>query len=177
MKKLLIMTAAVVAFATSAFANDLVTRFPWLAKAQWDLTKSECYAAMRHDSFYWWGQGKCHVREIRYASGVAIRDTVSQDPDDATTPTEDRPAMKKGELIYGIGSYDEKSRTYCVIRAAGCYAANDVRLLGSALTGHFPDAGADPMLQGVGTSCELLLADRLAVIKANSQDLLKGCHD
>jgi opacity protein-like surface antigen len=50
MKKLLIMTAAVVAFATSAFANDLVTRFPWLAKAQWDLTKSECYAAMRHDS-------------------------------------------------------------------------------------------------------------------------------
>jgi opacity protein-like surface antigen len=176
MRKLLIMTGAIVALATSAYANDLVTRYPWLAKAQWELTQSQCYAAMRHDFFYWWGQGKCHMREIRYASGVAIRDTVSQDPYDLTVPAEDRPSMKKGELIYGIVSYDERSNTYCVVHAGGCYASDDVRLLGSALTGHFEDPEADPWLHGVGTSCELLLADRLDIIKTNNQDLLKGCH-
>lgn len=182
MKKSLMTAVALLALSAPAMAwgeqqsNAITKQYPWLGKAQWDLTQSRCYAAMRHDAFYWWGRGKCHIREIRYATGVVVRDTVSKFSDPEATPDPDTPVTKKGELLVGIVTYDTKSETYCITHDGGCYPAHDVRLLGSALIGPYAPETGDPTLQGVETSCELMLADRVAIIKANAQEILRGCH-
>ena len=33
-----------------------------------------------------------------------------------------------------------------------------------------------PIWQGVGTSCELILADKVNIVKAGAKELFKDCH-
>jgi hypothetical protein len=178
MKKLMMITAALlIGVAPVQAGNKITAQYPWMGKAQWDLTRAECAGAMRHDAYYWWGRdNKCHMREIRYATGVVIRDTVSQFSDPDATPDPDTPVTKKGELLVGIVTYDEKSQSYCITHGGGCYPARDVMLLGSALTGPYNAEDSDPTLQGVETSCDLMLADRANIIKANGEKILEGCR-
>jgi hypothetical protein len=155
---------------SSIFANEIMTKYPWMVKSQTELTKAECTAAMRHDSNYWWAHGKCHMKFIRYAFGVIIRDVAAKENPDAI--------MKKGELFTSITQYRPDEGTYCG-HGGYCYPAKDVKLLGSVLTGPYTTekAGDETDLwQGVGTSCELILADRVNIIIANAQEMFTGCH-
>jgi hypothetical protein len=151
-------------------ANEITIRFPWMVKSQTELTKPECNAAKRHDSNYWWAHGKCHMKFIRYAFGVSIRDVAANGTAQAI--------MKKGELFTSITQYRPDEGTYCA-HGGFCYPAKDVKLLGSVLiesyTTHKVGDETD-LWQGVGTSCELILADRRNIIKANAQEMLDGCH-
>ena len=79
--------------------------FPWMLKTQNELTHAECLAAMRHDSNYWWSQGACHMKFIRYAAGVVLQDTRAEEAPDAV--------MKKGELLDNMTQYRPKEGLYC----------------------------------------------------------------
>ena len=153
--------------ATPAGAAKL---FPWILKSQDQLTHAECLGAMRHDSNYWWSRGACHMKFIRDAAGVVLRDI--------SAPDNSKDIQKQGELFEGITQYRPKEGLYCG-HGAGCYPSKDIKLLGSVLTGPYSDekAGDETDLwQGVGTSCELILADKAEIIKAGAQKLLKDCH-
>jgi hypothetical protein len=165
-----ILLATLAALNTFAYANEITTKYPWMAKSQTELTRAECMAAMRHDSNYWWAHGKCHMKFIRYAFGVAIRDVAAKENSDSI--------MKKGELLTAITQYRPNEGIYCE-HVGYCYPAKDVKLLGSVLTGPYTTekAGDETDLwQGVHTSCELILADRINIIKANAQEMFKDCH-
>jgi hypothetical protein len=170
-QKLLLIVGATGIFAMPACANKITTTYPWLVKAQEDLTKAECMAARLHDTNYWWSGNKCHVKSIRYAWGVAIRDAVAQENRDSI--------VKKGQLLEGITQYRPNEGMYCE-HGGGCYPAKDVKLLGSVLTGPYdPDAkpGDDAyQWQAVESSCELILADRTNIVRANAQEMLRGCR-
>ena len=170
-QKLLLTIGGVGIFVMPAFADAITTRYPWIVKPQTELTEAECTAAMQHDYNYWWVHGKCHMRFIRYAWGVATRDVAAK-----ASPNS---IMKKGELLKSITQYRPDEGTYCE-HGGYCYPAKDVKLLGSVLTG--PDtagykAGDETDLwQGVSTSCEFILADRTNIIEANAQEMFKDCH-
>lgn len=170
-QKLLLTIGGVGLFAMPAYADAVTTRYPWIVKPQTELTEAECTAAMQHDYNYWWAHGKCHMRFIRYAWGVAIKDVAAKENPDSIT--------KKGELLKFITQYQPAEGTYCE-HGGYCYPAKDVKLLGSVLAG--PDTGenkaggeADPW-QGVSTACELIFADRTNIIEANAQEMFKDCH-
>lgn len=169
MKKLVLVSY--LAFFTNAYADDLTIKYPWLIKSQTELTKAECTAAMQHDNNYWWARNKCHMKFIRYAQGVAIRDVAAQEDSSSI--------LKKGELLESITQYRPDEGTYCQ-HGGYCYPVKDVKLLGSILTGPYDSsykAGDETDLwQGVSTSCELILADRKNIIAANAHDMLKDCH-
>jgi hypothetical protein len=158
-------------FVMPAYADEITTKYPWIVKPQTELAKAECTAAMRHDYNYWWARGKCHMKFIRYAWGVAIIDVAAKEDSDSI--------MKKGELLTAITQYRPDERTYCE-HGGYCYPAKDVKLLGSIITGPYNadyKAGDESDLwQGVSTSCELILADRTNIITANAQEMLKDCH-
>jgi hypothetical protein len=141
-----------------------------MVKSQTELTKAECAAAMRHDSNYSWAHGKCHMKFIRYAAGVVIRDTAANEAPDSIA--------RKGELLTAITQYRPDEGTYCE-HGGYCYAAKDVKLLGSVLTGPYSNeklGDESDLWQGVNTSCELILADSANIINANAQELFTGCH-
>jgi hypothetical protein len=163
MSRKLIFTAfaAALLVSSSIYANEITIKYPWIVKSQTELTKAECTAAMRHDSNYWWARGKCHMKFIRYAAGVVIRDVAAKENSDSI--------MKKGELLTAITQYRPDEGTYCE-HVGYCYPAKDVKLLGSILTGPYTDQKAGDETEGVGTSCELILADRINIIKANARD-------
>jgi len=148
---------------------ELTTKYPWLVKPQGELTYTECATAMNHDSNYWWARGKCHMRFIRYAFGVVIRDVAAQEAPDSI--------MRKGEIFTGITQYRRDEGTYCA-HGGYCYQAKNIKLLGSILTGPYGDKVGDEtdQTQGVETSCELILADRNNIIKAGAEEMLEGCH-
>ncbi len=149
-----------------ALPAGATTLFPWVLKAASELTHAECLAAMRHDSSYWWSRGACHMKFIRYAAGVATQDS------------EGDAGLKKGELVDNITQYRPKEGLYCG-HGSGCFPSKDIKLLGSVLTGPYSDqkSGDDSDLwQGVGTSCELILADKANIVKAGAQQLMKDCH-
>ena len=155
---------------TFAVPNEITTKYPWMVKSQTELTKSECTAAMRHDSNYWWANGKCHMKFIRYAIGIVIKDVAAKENPEAV--------MKKGDLFTSITQYRPDEGTYCA-HGGYCYPAKDVKLLGSVLTGPYTTekAGDETDLwQGVGTSCELILADRASITEAKAQEIFTGCH-
>ena len=108
-----------------AMPAHATTLFPWMLKPQNELTHAECLAAMRHDSNYWWSRGACHMKFIRYAAGVVLRNTRAQEEPDAI--------MKKGEL-FNITQYRPKEGLYCG-HGDYCYPSKDIKLLGSVLTG------------------------------------------
>ena len=142
-----------------------------MLKTQNELTHAESLAAMRHDSNYWWSQGACHMKFIRYAAGVVLQDTRAEEAPDAV--------MKKGELLDNMTQYRPKERLYCG-HGGYCYPSKDIKLLGSVLTGPY---NGDKKLgdesdswQGVGTSCELILADKANIVKAGAQKLFTDCH-
>jgi hypothetical protein len=165
-KLLLAATCGVGMLAVPAHGKAL---FPWLLKPQNELTHAECLAAMRHDRNYWWSRGACHMKFIRYAAGIVLRDTTNPDnPDDI---------KKKSELFY-ITQYRPKEGLYCG-HGSGCYPSKDIKLLGSVLTGPDNDqktGDETDLWQGVDTSCELIMADKVAIIKAGAQTLFKDCH-
>jgi hypothetical protein len=159
------------AFVNQANTSQTATKYPWIVKPQEELTKTECKAAMRHDSSYWWAGGKCHMKMIRYAWGVAIRDTAAKENPSSI--------MKQGALLTAIAQYRENEGTYCE-HGGYCYPAKDIKLLGSILTGHYDDS-AKPSddsysWKAVSASCETILADRKNIIAANAQAMLKDCH-
>jgi hypothetical protein len=161
---------AALMLSSPAYTDEITTRYPWLVKPQTELTHTECAAAMRHDSNYWWAHGKCHMKFIRYAFGVVTKDVAANENPDSI--------MKKGELFTGITQYRPDEGTYCA-HGGYCYSAKDVKLLGSILTGPYTDqkAGDETDLwQGVSTSCELILADRINIVKAKAQEMLVDCH-
>ncbi len=170
-RKLLLTIGAVVLFATPARADEITTKYPWIVKPQNELTHAECKAAMRHDANYWWARGACHMKFIRDAWGVVIRDTAANEAPDAI--------VKKGELLTAITQYRPDEGTYCQ-HGGSCLPAKDVKLLGSILTG--PDTGEykvgdeSDLWQGVSTSCELILADRANIIEAKAQEMLRDCR-
>ena len=146
-------------------ASSPAANYPWMVKSQTEMTFDECHGAMRHDSNYWWSKGKCHMKFIRYAAGVALRDTPAlEDPTSIT---------KKGEILSAITQFRPQENVYCE-HGGYCHSAQDVKLLGSVLTGPYGD-GSDDM-QAVGTACELVLADRANILKAGATFLLNGCH-
>jgi hypothetical protein len=110
------------------------------------------------------------MKFIRYAFGVVIKDVAAKENPDSI--------MMKGELFTGITQYRPDEGTYCA-HGGYCYSAKDVKLLGSILTGPYTDqkAGDETDLwQGVSTSCELILADRINIVKAKAQEMLVDCH-
>ncbi|MGA8170851.1 MAG: hypothetical protein WB816_08480 [Methylocystis sp.] len=168
MRKLLLAAACGVGmFAAPAHAATLT---PWMLKPQNELTHAECLGAMRHDRNYSWSRGACHMKFIRDAAGVVLRDTKVDGNPDAI--------LKKGEVI-NITQYRPKEGLYCG-HGAGCSPSKDIMLLGSVLTGpdkDDPKTGDESDLwQGVDTSCELILADKAEIIKAGAQKLLRDCH-
>jgi len=168
MRKLLL--AAICGAGMLAASAHATTLPPWILKSQDQLTRAECQAARRHDSNYFWSRGACHMKFIRYAAGVALRDTPAQEAPDAI--------LKQGAL-FNITQYRPKEGLYCG-HGSYCYPSKDIKLLGSVLTG--PYNGDQKMgdetdaWQGVGASCELILADKANIIKAGAQTLLKDCH-
>ena len=169
MNKVIFILACVSLGSNPALAEALTTRYPWIVKSQTDLSFSECKAAMRHDSNYWWSRGSCHMKFIRYAAGVAIRDAVSDD---------DTGGLSKGQLLTAITQYRPTEKLYCE-HGGSCFHKKDVKLLGSILTGPYSDyksGDETDMWQGVSTSCELILADRRNILAASAQELLRGCH-
>jgi hypothetical protein len=58
--------------------------------------------------------------------------------------------------------------------------SKDIKLLGSVLTGPLNGdqklGDETDLWQGVGTSCELILADKVNIVKAGAQELFKDCH-
>jgi hypothetical protein len=170
-RKSLMAIFFVSAFVNPSSANQTTTKYPWLVKPQEELTKAECKAAKRHDSSYWWSAGKCHTKMIRYAGGVAIRDTAAKENPSSI--------LKQGALLTAITQYRENQGTYCD-HGGYCYPAKDIKLLGSILTGPY-DENAKPgddtySWQGVSASCETILADRKNIIAAKAQEMLKGCR-
>jgi hypothetical protein len=170
MKELLMVTVvAVLTMAGSAHANEITTKYPWMIKSQTELTKAECTAAMQHDSNYWWAHGKCHMKFIRYAVGVVIKDVVAKENPDTI--------MKKGELFH-VTQYRPDEGTYCG-HGDYCYPAKNIKLLGSVLTGPYSTektGDETDLWQGVGAYCELILADRINIIEANAQEMFTDCH-
>jgi hypothetical protein len=168
MKKLLL--AATCGVGMLSMPAHATTLSPWMLKPQNELTHAECLAAMRHDSNYSWSRGACHMKFIRYAAGVVFQDTRAEENPDAI--------MKKGEL-FNVTQYRPKEGLY---RGHGSYSypSKDIKLLGSVLTGPYNGdqkmGGEIDLWQGVDTSCELILADKVNIIKAGAQKLLKDCH-
>jgi hypothetical protein len=159
-------------FGATAYADSITVKFPWIVKSQTDLTGTECAAAMRHDRNYWWAQGKCHTKFIRYAWGVAIRDVAAKEESDAI--------VRKGELLKDITQYRPNEGTYCE-HGGYCYPAKEVRLLGSILAGPYNNDGykegdESDLWQRVSTSCELILADSKNIVAANAQEMFKDCR-
>jgi len=110
------------------------------------------------------------MKFIRYAEGVVIRDVAAKEDPDSI--------MKKGELLTAITQYRPDEGTYCE-HVGYCYRAKDVKLLGSVLTGPYTNekvGDETDLWQGVSTSCELILADRINIIKANAQEMFTDCH-
>ncbi len=150
-------------------AAAIAMNYPWTVKAQSELTAAECAAATRHDANYWWARGKCHMKFIRYAAGVATRDTHALEDASST--------RRRGEL-FSPTQYRPDEDAYCE-HGGYCYPAKDIKLIGSIRTP--PDAGmvtgdASDAYQGITTSCELLEDDRTAVVAAGAQDLLRDCR-
>ena len=168
MRKFLL--AATCGVGVLAMPANATTLFPWMLKPQNELTHAECLAAVRHDSNYSWSRGACHMKFIRYAAGVVLRDTRAQEEPDAI--------MKKGEL-FNITQYRPKEGLYCG-HGANCYPSKDIKLLGSVLTGPYNGnqkmGDETDLWQGVDTSCELILADKVNIIKAGAQKLFQDCH-
>jgi hypothetical protein len=168
MRKLLLATTCGVGML--AMPAHATTLFPWMLKPQNELTHAECLAATRHDSNYWWSGGTCHMKFIRYAAGVVLRDTGAQEEPDAI--------MKKGEL-FNITQYRPKEGLYCG-HGSYCYPSKDIKLLGSVLTGPYDGnqkmGDETDLWQGVNTSCELIIADKVNIIKAGGQSLFQDCH-
>jgi hypothetical protein len=169
--KLLLVLGGLGIIVVPAYGNEMTTRYPWILKSQTELTKAECVAAMRHDRNYWWSRGKCHMKFIRYAWGVVIRDVAAKEAPESI--------VRKGELVKGITQYRPDEKTYCE-HGGYCYPAKDIKLLGSILTepyGATPKAGDETDLwQGVSTSRELILADRANIINAHAQEMLQDCY-
>ncbi len=150
-------------------ADAVALNYPWTVKAQGELTAAECAAAARHDANYWWSRGKCHMKFIRYAAGVAIRDTHALEDTSST--------RRRGEL-FSPTQYRPDEDAYCE-HGGYCYPAKDIKLIGSIRTP--PDAGMATgdetgAYQGVTTSCELLEDDPTAVVASGAQDLLRDCR-
>lgn len=161
----LLVSITIGAFLTPALSNPITAKYPWLMKAASELTHAECQGVMKHDANYWWSRGKCHMKGIRYPWGIATTDI----PD---------PILKKGELLTIITQYRQKEDLFCE-HGGGCYPAKSIKLLGSVLTGPEPTvSGDDPgdVYQGVGSSCELILADRAAIMRSKAQAMFKGCR-
>ena len=155
----------------SADTNTLVARYPWLVKPQTELSFTECKNAKRHDSNYWWSGGKCHMKFIRYAAGVVTEDApAAEDPSSI---------LKKGELLTAITQYRPSEGLYCE-KGGYCYPSKNVRLLGSVRRGpydtEYKSGDESDLWEGVSSSCELLLKDRSAIVAANAEQLLEGCH-
>jgi hypothetical protein len=171
MKRIFFAAILALALSTASHATQQLREYPWLVKAQTELTHAECAMAMRHDSNYWWARGKCHMKFIRYAMGVAIKDVAAREE-----PTS---IVKKGELLESITQYRPDEGAYCQ-HGGYCYSAEDVKLLGSVLTGPYNadyKAGDESdAWQGVASSCELILADRANIIEANAQEMLRDCR-
>lgn len=169
--KFLMITFFAIGFVNPASANQTSTKYPWILKPQEELTKEECKAAMRHDSSYWWAGGTCHMKFIRYAGGVAIRDTAAKENPSSI--------LKQGSLLTAITQYRGNEGVYCE-HGGYCYPARDIKLLGSILTGKYDDSakpGDDTYSwQAVSASCETILADQKNIIAAKAQEMLRGCH-
>ena len=169
MRKLLL--TATCAVGTLALPAGATTPLPWMLKPQNELTRAECLAAMRHDSNYWWSHGACHMKFIRYAAGVVLHDTRAQEAPEAI--------MKKGQLLDNITQYRPREGLYCS-HGGYCYPAKDIKLLGSVLTGPYNGdqklGDASDSWQGVGASCELILADKVNIVNAGAQKLFTDCH-
>jgi hypothetical protein len=110
------------------------------------------------------------MKFIRYAAGVVLRDTRAQEEPDAI--------MKKGEL-FNITQFRPKESLYCG-HGDYCYPSKDIKLLGSVLTGPYNGnqtmGDETDLWQGVGTSCELIIADKTNITKFGAKTLFKDCH-
>ena len=154
----------------SPFAAALTARYPWSVKAQGDLTAQECAAAARHDRNFWWSGGRCHMKFIRYAAGVAVRDTHA---------LEDQSSVRRKGELFSPTQYRPDEDAYCE-HGGYCYPAKDIKLLGSIRTA--PDtsyATGDKdvdVYQGVTTSCEMLEEDRANIVAVGAQDLFRDCR-
>jgi hypothetical protein len=86
--------------------------------------------------------------------------------------------MKKGEL-FNITQYRPREGLYCG-HGSYCYPSKDIKLLGSVLTGPYNGnqkmGDETDLWQGVATSCELIIADKVSIIKAGAQKLFEDCH-
>src|SRR5262245_33928644 len=160
-----VLTSLTLSVAITNGASALeVKKMPWLEKSQWELTRDECARVARHDSYYWWSKGKCHMKAIRYAFGVALRDTGD---------------VQSGELVPGITQFRSKEGTYC-IHGGGFIPVSDVKLIGSIVLptpgyGDQLNSADDLEISGVRTSCELLMLDIKDVISAGAKEMLDGC--
>ena len=166
------LLAAIVltAFTAPAFSDPIASQYPWMVKSQTELTHAECLAAMRHDANFWWSRGKCHMKFIRYAMGVATRDVPAKESPDSV--------LKKGALLTAITQYRPNEDAFCE-HGGYCYPAKSVKLLGSVLLGRSDDTysnGDTDSIQSVGTTCELIVADRKAIIEANAQSMFTDCR-
>lgn len=151
------------------YPRDALTRYPWLVKSQTELTYAECQTVMKHDFNYWWANGKCHMKYIRYAAAIAIRDSVAIEAPDSV--------MRKGELLSPT-QYRPDEESYCE-HGGYCYPAKDFKLLGSIFigrSGDYKSGDETDNYQGLSTSCELIFADRENIIAAGKQELFKDCH-
>lgn len=151
-------------------SNSASSEYPWLVKSQQELSFEECKRARRHDTYYWWARGQCHLREIRYAAGIVTEDTVALEDSSAL--------LRKGEVVTAITQFHPTKAVYCM-HVGYCYPAQSIRLLGSMTTG--PDSyrmgDETDLWERVGSTCELRLKDRAAIISANAGFLLEGCRD
>jgi hypothetical protein len=169
--RVLLAFTTIVSSLTPAISGSIATKYTWMVKSQTELSHAECQSAMRHDSNYWWSAGKCHMKYIRYAWGVATTDV----------PASEGPvsSLKKGALLRNITQYTPKEDFYCE-HGGYCYPAKSIKLLGSIVIGRAgsPYSAGDEteLYQDVGTTCELILADREAIIRADARDMLKDCH-
>jgi hypothetical protein len=158
------------ALAPSSSAAALTARYPWSVKAQGDLTAQECAAAMLHDRNFWWSKGKCHMKFIRYAAGVAIRDTHA---------IEDQASVRRKGELFSPTQYRPDEDAYCE-HGGYCYPAGDIKLLGSIRTAPDPSSATGDKdvdaYQGVTTSCELLEDDRATIVAAGASELFRDCR-
>jgi uncharacterized protein YecT (DUF1311 family) len=150
--------------------NIIAAKHPWLYKYHPELKKAECMAARQHDRYLWWGKGKCRMGSIRYAFGVAIRDTTDEDVKDGLTLT-----LKKGEVVEPITQFLPVEGHYCM-KGGGCAPAKVIQLLGSVISGNYSSTDRSDLMQGVISNCALIIADRKNIVAANLQEMMDGCR-
>ena len=165
-----ISVAAILLYQPSAYSAEPSSDYPWIRTQPSSLTLDQCKLAMKHDSNFWWSNGKCHIKFIRYAAGVAIEPIQAIE-----NPSVGR---NRGEILSYITQYRPQEDLYCE-KGGYCWPSKNIKLLGSILTGPLSEyklGDASDNWQSVGSTCELILADQVNIIKFNATELFNRCH-